>query len=78
MTTREAILARLGRSPATMPELYDMLTRYADTEPGEAYTVAFREVNALIASGDVEHMADMQIYRLTEKQIPRNTKEDDE
>lgn len=78
MTTREAILARLGRSPATAPELYDAMVSLAKIDPDKAYPLVFNTIQELTASGDVEHLADFNLYRLTEKQIPRTTKEDEE
>jgi len=75
MTPRDAILARLGRSPATMAELYDSMLRFTDTPPGEAYAVAMQSTAGLMASGDVELLKEISVYRLTTKQIPNNTKD---
>lgn len=70
MTPREAILARLGRSPATMPELYDALVRYAGVQSTDAYKTGFAVVSRLIHDGAVEHFQPCNVYRLTGRLCP--------
>lgn len=70
MTPRDAILARLVRSPATMAEIYDALIRYANASPGQAYQIGFATVAELIKDGAVEHFQPLNVYRLTGKMCP--------
>lgn len=72
MTPREAILARLGRSPATKSDLRASIAMLTRTPLDVIKDVTASEVSGLIESGDVEHLPAMGLYRLTTKQIPNN------
>ena len=75
MTPRDAVMARLGRSPATLPDVYDALVNYSDVKRDSAYVTALEILTALIDSGDVEEHKgyNFLLYRLTTRQVPNNT-----
>jgi len=72
MTPRDAILARLGRSPATKSDLRASIAMLTQTPFDVINDTTASEISKLIASGDVEHLPAMGLYRLTTKQIPNN------
>jgi hypothetical protein len=67
MTIAEAILFRLGRGPASMPQLADAIVEGAKVPPDKMYSEGIPVVSQLIKEGRIELLSDISLYRLTTK-----------
>lgn len=67
MSIAEAILFRLGRGPASMPQIADAIVEGAKIPAEKMYSDGIPAVAQLIKEGRVELLANVNLYRLTTK-----------